>query len=1296
MEEGISNGYVTAIHQDQMGMLWFGTASGLNRYDGYTFRWFLPNDTSDNHLVHQTIWALEEDQEGNLWIGTNDGLSRFHLETETFHSFRHRPIFDRSLSHNVVESIATDPMGQIWIGTANGLNVLRNGQADFDRYFYSPPPAPPRLVKKVFQDSVGDLWIGSLDTLYQYQGEDCFVPFALPTIHGKPIVGNYIREIAEDHQQQLWIGTEKGGIYVFDKRTQAFRGHYCTEMGSGKHLSHNQVKAILEREPGEIWIGTGGGGLNICQFDPKSRDADFKKSSRSFGFSTIQSLSKDRDGNVWIGTYYDGLYAFKQHKKPIQNYHHQNSRLKQGTVNAFAEEANGDILISTNGTGLQRFDPQTETFHREEAFSTLENVSSLTFDQQGALWLVENGRNLGHKLSDKGQISTLAISQSSCGEWAKIIYPDSQGQIWIGSRDKICRYDPQTRQFAGYDLGRGSSREVEHIHEDEQGQIWVATHEGVHRYDAEADSFLTYPSEVEVLSAHNDQQGRFWIGTAKGMAIFDKQQRKFQYSIIKADQPGYILSIQEDRDGYLWLSTDLGLFRYHPSDSSLLRVNKKDGLINQQLLQSSLYTRSGELYISGISGFSRFQPAELEPNPLVPPVVITRFLLFNKEIEIGGESPLQQGISHSAVIQLEHWQNDLSFEFAALDYTAPGNNMYRYQLLGHDKNRILTSAQRRFAHYTNLSPGTYIFQVEGANSERVWNQTPTTLRVIISPPWWRTVWAYAIWVGLIATLLYLGYRFQLRRQLAKAETERLKELDTVKNRLFTNITHEFRNPLTIILGITENLAESSDSQEKIPLNLIYRNGQLLLELVNQMLDLAKLESGKLQLVLEYGDIVQYIRYLMESFHSYAASKDIQLQLQGEVESCLMDYDPIRFLYILSNLLSNAIKFSPPETQVDIFVRVKKQLKTSQSCLEIRVVDQGIGIPPEQLPHIFSRFYQVDDSSTRPGEGTGIGLTLVKELVHLMGGEIQASSVVGKGSEFQLWLPISHQQKLRFPESASEPLLVDRTPLPLPSLDSEEQSTLPLMLIVEDNLDLVHYLVGLFRTEYRLAIARNGQEGVEQAISLIPDLILTDVMMPEKDGLTMTVELKQHDLTSHIPIIMLTAKVDVSSRLSGFKTGADAYIAKPFLKQELLTRVEMLLKQQARLKAYYRAFIGTSATQADEQPFPEDPLLAKIDAILTEYLDDHTFGVEQLSEALSVSVSGLYKKITALSDLSPSLYIRNFRLAHAKAKLEQTNRSIAEIAFETGFSDQRYFSRIFKKELGMTPTAYRSAHRTTPK
>lgn len=1206
-----------------------------------------------------------------------------------------------------------------------GLHIIEISEEDWQRL--QPLIADENLLlhpitNLKYKDTKGQIWFpnnAGLTRIDSINGSDIqFAHYNLQTPEHKQsilITQSFLTGHLPDDQVYLTTTAMSPGGNIIQPYVTKFNpkdGRFeRTALNFGRPAD---LRRIAPAKDDKFWLGTWGQGLYLWSPEsvapPKSMvlSAETKQSSENF---YIWSLLNDTEGNTWVGTWLGNVYKMMPSRVIKAHY------------------AMPDLLDVTTSAG---------------------KGGRALVDKQGIIYIASR-TGISCLDRNKGQIVSIdeyygvSINSRTRGFTIPLLI-DSKDNFWIGSpQSTLIRFNLKSKAITQYKFNVPVPVFPLRLEEVAENQYWIAAADGrIFRLDdSEQASKMTLayrPPALRdfwsILDMRKDKAGNLFVG--RGGSDFLKISKEGgEHKIVQEGKGGGISAFCIGKEGYLWTYNQTYLYKVKPDDLSIVKKFKLD---TDYLYVSSIERdRNGNLWIASRNGlyyfdikteqFRRFSVfdklignrpvliSKLTENELIvyvdrdiyiidtdqvginsvaPRVQLTNFKIANKDVEVGEYSPLQQSITYTSDMQLKYGQNDIAIGYTGISY-ASNASQFQYKLDGVNDDWVEVGTER-IARFADLPPGSYTFRVRAANADGVWSEQETTLQIRVLPPWWRTWWAYVLYGVLLFGGIYYAYQFQLNKKLAEAEAYRLRELDSVKTKLYTNITHEFRTPLTIMLGMAEQLRDQVSEHVKESLAMIKRNGRQLLELVNQMLDLSKLESGHLKLEYEQGDIINYLQYLMESFHSLAESKQIRLHFISDLKIYYMDYDPVRLMHVISNLLSNAIKFTPAGRDVYISVGIMDTPEKKQ-CLSIKIKDTGIGIPEEKLPYIFDRFYQVDDSVTRKGEGTGIGLTLARELVKLMHGQIVVKSELGKGSEFTVLLPITKVHNIKTREERKPMVPIEEVPADLVPIPHDLKENKPLMLIVEDNPDLVKYLINSFNSTYNLEVAYNGEQGIDKAIHLIPDIIITDVMMPEKDGFELCNTLKNHELTSHVPIIMLTAKVDTESRLIGLRRGADAYLAKPFLQEELKVRVRALLAQRQRLQAYYRAQAGiTSEKPQEEQPLNEEAtlenvFLSKVNQIIEANLNNSDFSVEMLSEDLFVSTANLYRKLKALTGMSPNQYIRAFRLSSAKILLQDPNHTIADIAYATGFTDPDYFSRLFKKETGVTPSEYRNAEKT---
>jgi len=904
------------------------------------------------------------------------------------------------------------------------------------------------------------------------------------------------------------------------------------------------------------------------------------------------------------------------------------------------------------------------------------------------------------------------------------------GNFLIVSGNKITIFDPKTQQF------KLPLLQVDHPHpvmqsviKDKKNNYWIGSKEGgLFCLNFETNTLKTYKEEFSVFRIRNhiwinrlylDSENKLWI--AKGSSSVMDLDNLSIHCLNPTDSLFFYQDVggfQEDSKGRIWTAgyengigfTNFDNFQkgvshkidgyfsgvYPYNDSLLWTTGKSLGTINtntmsyKEIKLSSnnkrlkvegpvIPTGNGKFIIGCDNGVLIYNPEEQLINNEIPTPYIRKIVSDGKKCYEGNslttkDFNFKSGIKH------------LVFKISSLGFHFSDQITYQYKFESEWQN-IGASDE---INLTNLSHGDHILKIRACNNLGICNEIPKEYNIIIPTPWWASWWAYIIYLGIAILFADRFYRFQLSKRLAVAESARLKEVNQLRNSLYANITHEFRTPLTVILGMvdaaTSNIKDKQLKGAEKALEMIKRNGTSLLRLVNEMLDLSKLESGSMDLQLIQTDVIPFVKYISESFHSLADEKQIGLTVYSEIDEVLMDFDANKLSVIISNVLSNAIKFTQPEGK--IIVHLNRISKHNHDFFFIKIKDNGQGIPEEEIQHIFNRFYQIDNSSSRRGEGTGIGLALTKEFVELMDGAIEVKSTSENGSEFTIQIPISNSatqiKDVQIPLSSN--LYASASGKEFLHPDPDDKSELPHALIIEDNADVAHYLETCLTGKYQTLHSANGEIGIEMAFDKVPDIIITDVMMPVKDGLEVCSTLKTDERTDHIPIIMLTAKVTMKDRLAGLSYGADAYLTKPFVKAELLTRLDqlVLLRKKIMQKIDNDSFSHFLRTRAEN---PETKFLQKIIKIIHEEISNHSFGSSvHLSRMMQLSESQIYRKLKAITGKSTAVFIRSVRLQKAKEMIQTTDKTISEVAYDVGFNDPSWFSRAFKEEFGYAPSA----------
>ncbi|MCB0586793.1 MAG: helix-turn-helix domain-containing protein [Phaeodactylibacter sp.] len=1245
------------ILQDSRGYMWFASLNGLVKYDGYTYTVYQHDPYDSTSLAHDFVSCIIEDrQDGVLWVGTNDGLSRFDPRTEVFTNYFHEPGDTSSLPGNIIIRLAQGEEGDIWVGTLQkGLGRLHKKTGRFRKYQSFPRENICLL----------DVW-----------------------------------GIVPDGEQ-LWLGTEMG-MFTLDIISGEAVPVSLTDGGKSEW-----VIAMRRRDKDNILIRYSSGEeflFNIAAHTLRrlGRATEEALQARVFPYT-------DREGNTWTARDQGGFTVESPYSRKFRPFGIEYEGASFGRANPILHTADGAFWVASDGNGLLHIDGRTGERRRfyEPDGGPFNCAYSLAPGPENSVWALSGGKLWC--IGPGGEVAR-EVEFPDGAFFPSIIMTDSRGWVWAGSfQQGVAVYQPEEGIFRYFcrDYSLPDSKghnQIGDLLEDSRGNIWVGTYGGgLYLVDPQTLAWKNFQFDLQNLnslannqvnSLFEDTQGNLWIGTGRGLSRLKWNGGAPIFTTWTTENSGLpnnrVFGILQDNRGQYWLSTDGGIACFNAKEEHFTVFSSHDGFRGVFMEQGDFKYQSpnGDMYFYGDSGTVTFHPDSLAYNPYLPEVVLTGLRIDNKEVQPGGEHGiLSQSIGFTDELHLAWWQNNLTFEFAALSLAVPEKNRYRYRLKGHDKDWVETGAAKRYANYNNLAPGSYVLEVLASNNDGVWSESPLSLPLTISPPWWKSWWAYTAYTLAFLLLAYSLYRFQLHRRLEQREAERLKEMDVLKTKLYTNITHEFRTPLSIITGMATRIKDNPGEWLDDGVAMIQRNTGRLLQLVNQMLELARLESGNLPVNNIRADVIPFIRYLTESFEAFAGSKDIAIHLIPAAGALEMDFDPEKLQQVLSNLLSNAIKFTPEGGHV--YVLAQTDTYQGAPALRLQVRDTGIGIPEEKLGAIFDRFYQADNTSTRRAEGTGIGLSVARELTRLMGGELVAESRLQQGTAFTAFLPVTLKA---FPgEALPGRAPYFSTPQPIGGAIVENGAKgVPSILLVEDNADVIRYLSSCLGEAYRLLIAPNGREGLEMAITNMPDLVISDIMMPEMDGYDLCSRLKEDERTSHIPIILLTAKADRRSKIDGLKCGADAYLAKPFEEEEMHIRIQKLLELRRRLQAHYRARLTgeEGGGREEEAEIPADPFLEKVRAIIESHLHDNNFSVGQLCREAGMSHSQLHRKLSALTGQSATYFIRYLRLQHARKLLKDPALTVAAVAYDTGFSDPDYFSKVFRKEFGKTPSEFR--------
>ncbi len=1334
VDDGLPHRQVNCILQDRQGFIWIGTESGVARFDGLRFKIF---NKAENGLSSDQIRWMVEDAVGNLWL-ISCTLANVYQQNITSVDILNPisgkiiPLEQYTKAKPPVPLESLNPIGICSTSDGAGPNSSKPGTL----FFGTLNPGgwvswhPDQGWERIITPSVSNLELLSLTPQKGILGlttsDNTFYDFVELDARGKVL--RHSRGTTGSRLMRIFGNATKPERYFAMEVDKAKKQPFYWEIKAGADKTPLTVPLpklrgpyaerllLLGLEEGKLWL------TEQDVFNHKGESLlDLMAQFPAINNRYISNYLRDRDGGIWLGTRF-GLEQIEIRKDHFRRFLY-NKDAKDG--NGFSCQGilqmGQNLWINIEGSeqgGLRGIDLATGRVFYEQKVGT---GYGLVADATGNIWSGEiHSGAINGELARVDPVSGQVLNTFSINYmvlWT--IFPAKPDQLWCGTLG-LAFFNTKTKKLSylnSHQFPELENAYIIHIGRDRAGTIWLCSSTGFYKMTEDGQVAGRYWSGGQgeywlpfddFYHFHQDTEGVFWLGTAGGGLLrWDtKNGEKRLLSRNNGLLNNFVYAVYEDDYGHLWLPTNLGIAQFDKQSLSVRRTwGPADGIAQNEFNRTAHFKGAdGTLYFGGLNGVTAFHPKDFysrnEPSESTgKKLVLSDFKLFSGATEKSENRSAE--LLTSGKITLQPSDRYFQLEFALLDFFSPKKVTYSYKIEGIDADwNILPEPLLRLS---GLPYGTHRLKIRALSADGTWANNELHYQLTVLPPiylrWWFLLLAGAalLWGG------FSFYRFQLKRQLAEKETQRLQQLDAIKSRFFTNISHEFRTPLTVILGMVESLkkhfAAGAEADHDQAAEMVRRNSRQLLNLVNQLLELSRLESGKMTLNFNNGDFAAFLRYELESFHSYARTRGIHLHFQSEIPELDMAFDRDKIQTILVNLISNALKFTPEGGRIDLRLTVDNlRLEGAgnkntpyPAFVHIQIADTGPGIPEDKLGSIFDRFYQADDSNTRKSEGTGIGLALVQELVKLMHGSISVESRPGTGTTFHITLPYTPPspafQSMVIAPAASE-MPHENGALALDDPDGEDQR--PLLLIAEDNPDVRFYIAECVKNDYRVVIAENGAIGIQKAVERIPDIIISDVMMPEKDGFELCETLKNDERTSHIPIVLLTARADFESRIAGLKRGADDYLAKPFEPAELQIRLENLVQLRRRLQERYSAMPFQPKTSDDPALVTEDAFLLKIRDVVEAHLSETDFEMPQLERALGMSRSQVFRKVKALTGASPSVLIRNIRLQKARELLRDNTLSIAEIAYEVGFSTPAYFSTMFLEAFGETPGEWRQA------
>lgn len=1285
ISEGLANNAVYSISQDLKGRMWFGTIDGVHSFDGNKIRVWRDEQIRS---LGSSIYTIKEDGRQQLWIGSDQGLALFNLRTERFSTLEAQTASGVKIK-TPVSHIMVDKKKTVWIGTV-GQGIFHYDPHTNELFQYTGlGKINSDYIAYIMEDSSGIIWVATMNAGISrlIASEDLFQPAATNGI-------NNTITLFEDSRKNIWVGSSGNGLYLLDKDEKIL----IQKLKAIDPKRVFQVRSIAEWLPGELLIASDEG---LTKYNTVTgEETTLRSGQQAYGLNDnyLHTLFIDREQALWIGTYFGGVNYIPPTGNDFKHYYKGNSQLNAKIISVFAQADHNNLWLGTDDAGFFYWNRQKQTFKAYQPqhtphSPTYHNIHALLQDgdklyigmYMGGLDILDlkTGIFKNHKFGYS------ARSLYSSGIYA--LYKDSRQHIWVGTTLGLNKYIPGTDDFERiYEV---HPVDISCIMEDKKGYLWVCSlNQGVYRLNQKTQKWEHFsidsdernkPGNIpsnKIITACLDVGGTLWFGTdGHGLLRYDYESNTFTRAALPENIRVIHKIISEKNE--LWLTTSNGMYCYQPKNGNIKTYNKFDGLQENQFLPNSgIQLPDGTIFVGGINGFNEFQPEKITHSTQASTVILADFQLFNRPVKVGEkDSPLSTSITYADRLVLKHHHSIFSLSVATLSYTNPTKSQYKYKLDGFEQNWTETDHAPRVT-YTNLPSGNYTFRVSSSNGDGVWNENAITLPIRILPPWWSSTLFILLYICLGISILIYFYYYMNRKQhkkLAMLAIEKDREIYQSKIEFFTHMIHEIRTPLTLILAPLENIMKSTGSiGEAMPqLQVIERNGKRLLTLVNQLMDFRKVESGGMNITLAETDVKAILSGIYQRFSLSAQLKHIEVDLNMPEGACYAKIDQEAFTKTVSNLLSNALKFTSSHIWIDLSI-------TGEQQLELRIKDNGQGIALEEQQKIFTPFYQIRGNRPSDNIGTGVGLLLVKKLVDLMHGKLKLESEPGVGSTFIIWFEQSKQGETLQKE---EPV-VSTVLQPEAAMDSNDQSTHHI-LVVDDNQDLLEYLQILLTPHYKVTCAGNGKEALELLTGYLPDLIISDVMMPVMDGMELCKRIKQTLRTSHIPVILLTAKVETDDYVEGLGNGADLYVAKPFSSDVIKAQIHSLLVNREKVKGNFRAepmiHLESVANSQLDKTF-----LDKISQIIEERMTDSDFSVDVLAQEAGISRTGLFTKIKAISGMTPNDFIRIIRLKKAAELLSQKDIQIGEACFQVGFSSASYFAKCFQAQFGVAPTEFK--------
>lgn len=1296
VKDGLSQSAVLDITKDRQGLMWFATRYGLNRYDGVRFKIYENQADDSTSISNNYINALYRDSRDRLWIGSQGGLDLYDEKND---NFRHFYFFEnfRKVHGISVLKIREDHRGNIWVGTNRGLFLLKKESRKCIKLSSTPGVLRSEIIHEIYVDNKNILWATSAHgiTRLEYKNERLSI-LASPSAIGN--IKGHVRSIIEDDKHNLWFGSETNGLYGFSTKTNTLR-HFGSNGKQG--LLHPSIRELMITTDKKLFIATQNGVsiMDLADFSFTNAQND-PENPNSLSQNSIYALFEDDQHSLWIGTYFGGVnLAYGINTKFERLTINSPTKIPHNVIRPIAEDRNHNLWFGTEGGGVFLTDRNLKKItgfynHNLGLLQSRSNfVKSILIDHADSVWIGTSGGGLYHLNPNTGRYSLAIIHKSKDSlRNANImsLYQDSQGRYWVfgeGYNKILIREGMNFRDVTPKNIKNTFSKQMTvKIVESIDDQLWILTSTDLFKFNPKNGEIKRFLTKIErPIHAYNcmleDHKGRIWIGVDyEGLMLIDPKSDSLlrRYTSKDGLTSDNIVGLLEDRNKSLWITTTRGLSRLTNEGKRIQNYSYQDGLADDEFNYNSTYLSSnGTVFLGSLGGITWFNPSSIEVNDEQPSVIFTGLNLFGNQPVSPTKTPkiLPLNITNRPHLNFNNSERVFTIQFALSNYIKAKQNRFMYRLEG--QNAPWSTLDKAEVSFSNLAPGTYILAVKGSNSDGIWSKQ-SKITFTIEPPAYLSWWALLIYVSILCLLLFFIVRYLFLREILIKE----EQLHQTKLNFFSMISHEIRSHLSLIIIPIDNALEQVDDQYiRSQLTNASKNSKRLLRLSSELIDFRKVETTVLPLSCSKKDIAIFINDILESFRLVYQEQGLTIDYTADFSSCMIDFDSLQLEKVFFNLLSNAVKYGTHGAVIQV------ESKIENEHLVFSLTNQGKEIPSEYLEKIFENFFQVDFSDREVG--FGMGLALSKQIMRMHSGEIYAASKAGK-TTFTIVLPIKQSESGALPliyDQSSDIITLQEKPVELKSSGISDTATeKPVILIIEDNADLRSLLCELLSNSYQILTANNGVDGVLTAQKHLPNLIISDVMMPMKNGMEVCSELKTNMATSHIPIILLTAKTKEKDILEGLNHHADVYLTKPYNKHILHLHIQNLIRTRYLLQQKYRQEYIIEPTKKVVDNVDEQ-FLSRLVRVIEEGIESSQYGVDFLASEVGMSSSVLYKKVKSLTGMTVNEFSKSIRLKKAAQMLSESNNSVNHVAGYVGFMDSKYFSREFKKQFGMSPSHY---------